>query len=222
MAGEVMHGRPGWPCRLPLGFCWHAMVSTVQGQGRPPGQAVQEGSVMTGAAVSFAGNLTEDPEVRHTEGGIVGPCSGSPPQGGGSRRRRASPWSCGRTRPSTWPRSWGRASAGRRQRPGRRAAPSGRRLDQRCDGAGRGRSMLAFRTVQQSNHCAGEEVLYELRARPAVGRLRRPSSPGQTKIAPDPGRGECSTPTLSSKGRSHGRPSKRRTAAPRVRGVRQG
>jgi len=26
---------------------------------------------MTEAAVSFAGNLTEDPEVRHTEGGIT-------------------------------------------------------------------------------------------------------------------------------------------------------
>jgi single-strand DNA-binding protein len=26
---------------------------------------------MTEAAVSFAGNLTEDPELRHTEGGIV-------------------------------------------------------------------------------------------------------------------------------------------------------
>jgi single-stranded DNA-binding protein len=26
---------------------------------------------MTEAAVSFAGNLTEDPELRHTEGGIA-------------------------------------------------------------------------------------------------------------------------------------------------------
>jgi single-stranded DNA-binding protein len=26
---------------------------------------------MTEAAVSFAGNLTDDPEVRHSEGGIV-------------------------------------------------------------------------------------------------------------------------------------------------------
>jgi hypothetical protein len=33
-------GRLRWLCRLPLGLCWHATVSTVprvQGQGRPPG-----------------------------------------------------------------------------------------------------------------------------------------------------------------------------------------
>jgi hypothetical protein len=30
--------------------------------------------------------------------------------------------------------------------------------------------MLAFRTVQQSNHCAREELLYELKAGPAGGR----------------------------------------------------
>jgi hypothetical protein len=38
--------------------------------------------------------------------------------------------------------------------------------------------MLAFRSVQQSNHCAREEFLYELKAGPAGGRLRRPSSAG--------------------------------------------
>ena len=38
--------------------------------------------------------------------------------------------------------------------------------------------MLAFRTVQQGNHCAREEFLYELKAGPAGGRLRRPSSAG--------------------------------------------
>src|ERR687898_3256765 len=31
----------------------------------------QEGSSMTEASVSFAGNLTDDPEVRYTEGGIA-------------------------------------------------------------------------------------------------------------------------------------------------------
>jgi hypothetical protein len=31
---------------------------------------------MTEASVSFAGNLTDNPEVRHTEGGIAGPGSG--------------------------------------------------------------------------------------------------------------------------------------------------
>src|SRR4029450_5079811 len=52
----------------------HATASTVprfQGQGRPPGQTIQEGRTMTKAAVSFAGNLTDDPEVRYTEGGIA-------------------------------------------------------------------------------------------------------------------------------------------------------
>src|SRR5262245_17268708 len=39
--------------------------------GRPPGQAIQEGCTMTEAAVSFAGNLTDQPEVRYTEGGIA-------------------------------------------------------------------------------------------------------------------------------------------------------
>jgi single-strand DNA-binding protein len=74
MAGELMHGRLRWLSRLPLVLSWHATVSTVprfQGQGRPPGQAIQEGCIMTEAAVSFAGNLTDDPEVRHTESGIA-------------------------------------------------------------------------------------------------------------------------------------------------------
>jgi hypothetical protein len=39
--------------------------------------------------------------------------------------------------------------------------------------------MLAFRAVQQSNHFAREEFLYELKAGPAGGRLRRPSSAGR-------------------------------------------
>jgi hypothetical protein len=39
-------------------------------------------------------------------------------------------------------------------------------------------SMLAFRSVQQGNHCAREEFLYELKAGPAGGRLRQPSSAG--------------------------------------------
>jgi hypothetical protein len=54
----------------------------------------------------------------------------------------------------------------------------------RCDGAKRGRSMLAFGTVQQSNHCAREEFLYELKAGPAGGRLRRPSSRRQRHVSP--------------------------------------
>jgi single-strand DNA-binding protein len=70
----LMHGRLGWFHRLPLAVCWHATVSTVpwvQGQGRPPGQATGRGRTMTEAAVSFAGNLTDEPEVRYTEGGIA-------------------------------------------------------------------------------------------------------------------------------------------------------
>ena len=44
--------------------------------------------------------------------------------------------------------SWGRASVGRRRRRSEpRGVRTGSQLDQRCDGAGRGRSMLAFRTV---------------------------------------------------------------------------
>jgi single-strand DNA-binding protein len=42
-----------------------------QGQGSPPGQATGRGSITTEAAVSFAGNLTDDPEVRYTESGIA-------------------------------------------------------------------------------------------------------------------------------------------------------
>jgi hypothetical protein len=58
----------------------------------------------------------------------------------------------------------GRACGGRRRpRPGPRAASS--QLDP-CDGAGRGRSMLAFRTVQQSNRCARED--FSTNSRPAL------------------------------------------------------
>jgi Single-strand binding protein family len=121
---------------------------------------------MTEASVSFAGNLTDDPEVRHTEGGIaramfrvavsgrrdleasfftvivwrdqaehaaqsltkgsrivvwVGSSSGPGPP-----RTAASdpPW-------RSWPRSWDRASVGRRQRrPRRRGAPASSQLHQ--------------------------------------------------------------------------------------------
>jgi single-strand DNA-binding protein len=39
------------------------------GQTARPG--IQEGCTKTEARVSFAGNLTDDPELRHTEGGIA-------------------------------------------------------------------------------------------------------------------------------------------------------
>jgi len=54
---------------------------------------------MTEASVSFAGNLTGDPELRHTEGGIARAMF----RMAVSRRREEasfSPWSCGATRPS--------------------------------------------------------------------------------------------------------------------------
>jgi single-strand DNA-binding protein len=74
MVGEVMHGRLRWLHRLPPAVSRHATASTVprvQGQGRPPGQATERGGTMTEASVSFAGNLTDDPEVRYTEDGIA-------------------------------------------------------------------------------------------------------------------------------------------------------
>jgi hypothetical protein len=74
MVGSLIHGRVRWLCRVPLAVSRHATVSTVprvQGQGRPPGQATERGSTMTEAALSFAGNLTHDPEVHYTEAGIV-------------------------------------------------------------------------------------------------------------------------------------------------------
>src|SRR5215213_3695028 len=70
----IQSGRLRWLHRLPLVALEHATVSTVprvQGQGRPPGQATERGTPMTEASVSFAGNLTDDPELRHTESGIA-------------------------------------------------------------------------------------------------------------------------------------------------------
>jgi single-strand DNA-binding protein len=70
----IQPGRLRWLCRLPLMVFRHATVSTFprfQGQGRPPGQATERGRTMTEAAVSFAGNLTDDPELRHAEAGIA-------------------------------------------------------------------------------------------------------------------------------------------------------
>ena len=59
---------------LPLGVSWHATVSTVhrfQGRADRPARHQERGRTMTEASVSFAGNLTDDPEVRYTEGGIA-------------------------------------------------------------------------------------------------------------------------------------------------------
>jgi single-stranded DNA-binding protein len=46
---------------------------------------------MTEASVSFAGNLTNDPELRHTDGGIARAMFRVAVQVGASRRRRSSP-----------------------------------------------------------------------------------------------------------------------------------
>jgi single-stranded DNA-binding protein len=46
---------------------------------------------MTEPSVSFAGNLTDDPELRHTEGGIARAMFRVAVSAGGSRRRRSSP-----------------------------------------------------------------------------------------------------------------------------------
>jgi hypothetical protein len=45
---------------------------------------------MTEANVSFAGNLTDDLELRHTEGGIARAMFGWRCRAGASRRRRSS------------------------------------------------------------------------------------------------------------------------------------
>jgi single-strand DNA-binding protein len=70
----MIHGRLRWLHRLPPVVLRHATVSTVpRFQGRADRPARQPtGHTMTEASVSFAGNLTDDPELRHTEGGIAG------------------------------------------------------------------------------------------------------------------------------------------------------
>jgi len=115
---------------------------------------------MTEASVSFAGNLTDDPELRHTEAGIARAIfqvavSGRREQEASfftvvvwrdqaehasqslSRGSRVVSWagfSSGAGPPRTaapdpplrcWPRSWDRASGGRRQPPGRQGARAG-------------------------------------------------------------------------------------------------
>ena len=66
---------------------------------------------MTEASVSFAGNLTEVPEVHYTEAGIARAVFRVAVSGRRTRKRRSSPWSSGGTRPSM-PRSPSRRAAG--------------------------------------------------------------------------------------------------------------
>jgi single-strand DNA-binding protein len=69
-----MHSRLRWHHRLPPVVSRHATASTgpqfhEDGQTARPGN--RKGQTMTEAAVSFAGNLTDQPEVRYTDGGIA-------------------------------------------------------------------------------------------------------------------------------------------------------
>jgi single-stranded DNA-binding protein len=52
---------------------------------------MQEGCTMTEPSVSFAGNLTEDPEVRYTDGGIARAMFRAAVSGRRSRSHRSSP-----------------------------------------------------------------------------------------------------------------------------------
>src|ERR687898_791354 len=67
MADFVGSGACPW-CSLGMPRCPPSPGSKGRAD-RPARQ--QEGGGMTEAAVSFAGNLTDDPEVRYTEGGIA-------------------------------------------------------------------------------------------------------------------------------------------------------
>ena len=107
-----MHGRLRWLCRLP----WRSlgMPRCPPSPGPRAGQTArpgQEGAHHDRDQRELAGNLTDDPEVRYTEGGIARPVFGVAMSGGESRSRRSSPWSCGATRPST-PRSRSPRAAG--------------------------------------------------------------------------------------------------------------
>jgi hypothetical protein len=71
----IQPGRLRWLRCLPLRLSRHATASTVPGfKGRAdrPARQPEEGSSVPGATVSFAGNLTADPEVRYTESGLQG------------------------------------------------------------------------------------------------------------------------------------------------------
>src|SRR5688572_5065552 len=56
-------------CSLGMPRCLPSPGS--KGRAARPARQAQEGKTMAEASVSFAGNLTDDPEVRHTEAGIA-------------------------------------------------------------------------------------------------------------------------------------------------------
>ena len=113
-------GSVAWPwCSLGMPRC---PPSPVPRAARPARQ--QEGRTMTQAAVSFAGNLTDDPQVRYTDSRIARAMFRWPSLVGGNRSRRSSPWSSGVTRPSMRPSRCRRAAgswswAGSSSGPGR-------------------------------------------------------------------------------------------------------
>jgi single-strand DNA-binding protein len=74
MLGSLIDsGRLRWFRGLPLAALRHAKASTVprvQGQGSPPGQA-SGGQQYARRKCQLAGNLTDDPELGHTDGGVA-------------------------------------------------------------------------------------------------------------------------------------------------------
>jgi hypothetical protein len=87
---------PWWPVGIPR--CSPSPGS--KGRADRPARQPEGARAMTEAAVSFAGNLTDDPELRHTEGGIARAMFQVAVSGRREQSRRSSPWSSGGTRPN--------------------------------------------------------------------------------------------------------------------------
>jgi hypothetical protein len=99
-----------WPTSLALSLapgglsaCLGVHRSSVPRAGQTARPGIQEGSTMTEAAVSFAGNLTDQPEVRYTEGGIARAMFRVAVSGRRDQEASFFTWSCSGTRPSMPP-----------------------------------------------------------------------------------------------------------------------
>jgi hypothetical protein len=71
----IQPGRLRWLRCLPLralSACHGVHRPRLQGTADRPARQPEEGSSVPEATVSFAGNLTADPEVRYTESGLQG------------------------------------------------------------------------------------------------------------------------------------------------------
>jgi hypothetical protein len=71
---SIQIGRVRSPRGLPLAALRHAKASTVprfQGQGNPPGQAVPGGQQHVRRQRHLRRHLTDQPELRYTDGGIA-------------------------------------------------------------------------------------------------------------------------------------------------------